>query len=136
MEIMNYFERTRPSKESKWNVSIQKIFLLDKEAEDREYMKSLANRTLLWYGARITNYAKILSQGLKSQTKCQIESYKYVRGVTFYDMVASAAPFCFATESMNEGYMMVCEVALGMTVKSTAHNDGVMYFPRDALRYN
>lgn len=134
-EIWNYFERTRPSKESKWTVSIQKIFALDKEGEEREYLKQLSNRTLLWYGARITNYAKILSQGFKFQTKCQIDAYKYGRGITFYDMVASVAPFCFATESMNEGYLMICEVALGMVEKSTVSNDGVIYFPKDSLRY-
>lgn len=134
MEVVNYFENTRPAKDSSWTINIQKIFSLEKEGEERNFLKSYSNKTLLWYGARITNYAKILFQGFKFQPKCHDSVYKYGRGLSFYDMVSSAATFCYANENMKEGYIMLCEVALGNITTIVEGRNEVMYFPKDCTR--
>jgi hypothetical protein len=43
------------------------IFRIDREGEKKRYkpFKELPNRKLLWHGSRATNFAGILSQGLR-----------------------------------------------------------------------
>lgn len=43
------------------------VFKIDREGEYQRYrpFKDLPNRQLLWHGSRTTNYAGILSQGLR-----------------------------------------------------------------------
>ena len=44
-----------------------KIFRIEREGESQRYkpFKQLHNRQLLWHGSRTTNFAGILSQGLR-----------------------------------------------------------------------
>ena len=46
---------------------ILQLFKVDRAGEAKRYkpFKKLQNRQLLWHGSRITNYAGILSQGLR-----------------------------------------------------------------------
>ena len=43
------------------------IFRIDRDGEKKRYkpFKELPNRRLLWHGSRTTNFAGILSQGLR-----------------------------------------------------------------------
>ena len=44
-----------------------KIFKVNRHSEENRFMskKRLGNRKLLWHGSRVTNFAGILSQGLR-----------------------------------------------------------------------
>ena len=49
------------------SVRILQIFEVDREGEGQQFepFKALHNRQLLWHGSRTTNFAGILSQGLR-----------------------------------------------------------------------
>ena len=50
--------------------------------------KKLHNRMLLWHGSRTTNYAGILSQGLRiAPPEAPVTGYMFGKGIYFADMV-------------------------------------------------
>lgn len=59
MKIMVFFSSSSSSE--------LKIFRIEREGESQRYkpFKQLHNRQLLWHGSRTTNFAGILSQGLR-----------------------------------------------------------------------
>ena len=57
--------------------------------------KKLHNRMLLWHGSRTTNYAGILSQGLKiAPPEAPVTGYMFGKGIYFADMVSKSANYC------------------------------------------
>ena len=76
--------------------------------------EKLHNRYLLWHGSRTTNFAGILSQGLRiAPPEAPSTGYMFGKGVYFADMVSKSAECCFASKSNPVGLLLLCEVALG-----------------------
>lgn len=78
--------------------------------------EKLRNRKLLWHGSRTTNFASILSQGLRiAPPEAPITGAMFGKGVYFADMVSKSANYCCVKrDSENkEGLLLLCEVALG-----------------------
>ena len=72
------------------------------------------NKMLLWHGSRLSNWAGILSQGLRiAPPEAPCTGYMFGKGVYFADMVTKSANYCFATKTKNTGLLMLCEVVLG-----------------------
>ena len=72
------------------------------------------NRQLLWHGSRLTNYAGILSQGLRiAPPEAPVTGYMFGKGIYFADMVSKSANYCFATPDNSRGLLLLGEVALG-----------------------
>ncbi|KAL7019197.1 hypothetical protein ACKWTF_011043 [Chironomus riparius] len=65
--IKRYVENTHAKTHDKYKLEILEVFKVDRSGERRRYkpFKKLHNRQLLWHGSRLTNYAGILSHGLK-----------------------------------------------------------------------
>jgi hypothetical protein len=50
---------------------------------------------LLWHGSRTTNYAGILSQGLRiAPPEAPVTGYMFGKGIYFADMVSKSANYC------------------------------------------
>uniref|UniRef100_A0A915LW22 Poly [ADP-ribose] polymerase n=1 Tax=Meloidogyne javanica TaxID=6303 RepID=A0A915LW22_MELJA len=82
--------------------------VLDKKSEEFE----MGNRYLLWHGSRLTNYAGILSQGLRiAPPEAPVTGYMFGKGIYFADMVTKSANYCYAMSG--EGLLLLCDVALG-----------------------
>ena len=47
-----------------WDLEVEDVFSVDRSGE-AEADTRIGNRMLLWHGSRTTNYAGILSQGLR-----------------------------------------------------------------------
>ena len=63
---------------------------------------------------RVTNYAGILSQGLRiAPPEAPVTGYMFGKGVYFADMVSKSANYCNTTRSNNTGLLLLCDVALG-----------------------
>ncbi|KAK2567464.1 Poly [ADP-ribose] polymerase [Acropora cervicornis] len=75
------------------------VFKVNRHGEGDRFQpfKELHNRRLLWHGSRTTNYAGILSQGLRIAPP----------------EAPVSANYCRTTPSDNIGLLMLCEVALG-----------------------
>ena len=74
----------------------------------------VGNRVLLFHGSRLSNWAGILSQGLRiAPPEAPVTGYMFGKGVYFADMSSKSANYCFATRSNPYGLLLLCEVALG-----------------------
>ena len=65
--ISEYVQNTHAKTHSGYKLEIEDAFKICREGEDSSFdkFKSLHNRKLLWHGSRLTNFAGILSQGLR-----------------------------------------------------------------------
>lgn len=66
--LVEYVARTHAETHDSYKIIVHDILKIRREAEQEPYMKfssKLPNRQLLWHGSRVTNYAGILSQGLR-----------------------------------------------------------------------
>uniref|UniRef100_A0A0E0JI87 Poly [ADP-ribose] polymerase n=1 Tax=Oryza punctata TaxID=4537 RepID=A0A0E0JI87_ORYPU len=84
------------------------------EMERFQKFASVGNRMLLWHGSRLTNWAGILSQGLRiAPPEAPITGFMFGKGVYFADMFSKSANYCYASEACKSGVLLLCEVALG-----------------------
>ena len=66
-KIIEYVKNTHAKTHSSFKLLVQDVFKISREGEDLAFdkFKSLHNKKLLWHGSRLTNFAGILSQGLR-----------------------------------------------------------------------
>lgn len=82
------------------------------------------NRYLLWHGSRVTNFAGILSQGLRiAPPEAPVNGYMFGKGIYLADMVTKSANYCCANQSANTGLLMLCESQLGDPMYELTHSD-------------
>ena len=92
------------------------IFKIARNGEEAKFekFKKMDNRMLLWHGSRTTNYAGILSQGLRiAPPEAPVTGYMFGKGVYFADMVSKSANYCNTTRTNNTGLLLLADVALG-----------------------
>lgn len=71
---------------------------------------------LLWHGSRLSNWASILSQGLRiAPEEAPSAGYMFGKGVYFADSSSKSANYCFPSLTQSEGVLLLSEVALGKT---------------------
>lgn len=91
---------------------------MNRHEEPERFQKydQLHNRKLLWHGSRTTNFAGILSQGLRiAPSEAPSAGSMFGKGIYFADMVSKSANYCCVTadEAETNGLLLLCEVALG-----------------------
>lgn len=66
-QIVEYVKNTHAKTHSSYELIVEDIFKVNRDGEESKYekYKTLHNRKLLWHGSRLTNFAGILSQGLR-----------------------------------------------------------------------
>ncbi|XP_032173644.1 poly [ADP-ribose] polymerase 1 isoform X3 [Mustela erminea] len=65
--IRKYVKNTHATTHNAYDLEVVDIFRIEREGESQRYkpFRQLHNRRLLWHGSRATNFAGILSQGLR-----------------------------------------------------------------------
>lgn len=114
--IDEYVKNTHAETHKQYELNVLEVFKVNRHGEGDRFQpfKELPNRRLLWHGSRTTNYAGILSQGLRiAPPEAPVTGYMFGKGVYFADMVSKSANYCRTTPSDNIGLLMLCEVALG-----------------------
>ncbi|CAB3243872.1 unnamed protein product [Arctia plantaginis] len=114
--IQQYLHNTHAATHSGYTLKIEQVFKVVREGEDKRYkpFKKLHNRRLLWHGSRVTNFAGIISQGLRiAPPEAPVTGYMFGKGIYFADMVSKSANYCCTNKNNNVGLMLLCEVALG-----------------------
>ncbi|KAF8730868.1 hypothetical protein HU200_016739 [Digitaria exilis] len=106
-KIKTYLINTHEETHSGYTVDIVQIFKMSSHGETKRFQKfaSTGNRMLLWHGSRLTNWAGILSQGLRF--------HMFGKGVYFADMFSKSANCCYGSKASRSGVLLLCEVALG-----------------------
>ena len=102
------------------DLEIEEVFKISRSDDELLYepYENLPNKTLLWHGSRIINIASILSQGLKiAPPEASAIGCSFGKGLYFADVFEKSAGYCFAHQSNNIGLVLLCEVALGNSLK-------------------
>ncbi|CAH1792738.1 unnamed protein product [Owenia fusiformis] len=114
--LLQYVANTHATTHNMYDLEVQEIFKVQREGEAKRYkpFKALPNRKLLWHGSRSTNFAGILSQGLRiAPPEAPVTGYMFGKGIYFADMVSKSANYCRTSKSDPIGLLGLCEVALG-----------------------
>jgi len=111
--VEHSIQSTHASTHSLYNMEVLDIFSLDKANEEDKFV-DCGNSKLLFHGSRLSNWAGILSQGLRiAPPEAPSTGYMFGKGVYFADMSSKSANYCFSTRSNPVGLLLMCQVALG-----------------------
>ncbi|XP_044292076.1 poly [ADP-ribose] polymerase 1 [Varanus komodoensis] len=124
--IKQYVKNTHASTHNAYDLKVMEIFKIEREGEGQRYkpFKELHNRQLLWHGSRATNFAGILSQGLRiAPPEAPVTGYMFGKGIYFADMVSKSANYCHTSQTDPIGLILLGEVALGnmYELKNASH---------------
>ncbi|KAF6073567.1 poly(ADP-ribose) polymerase 1 [Phyllostomus discolor] len=114
--IRKYVKNTHATTHNAYDLKVLEIFKIEREGESQRYkpFKELHNRRLLWHGSRTTNFAGILSQGLRiAPPEAPVTGYMFGKGIYFADMVSKSANYCHTSQGDPIGLVLLGEVALG-----------------------
>ncbi|RIA96512.1 poly polymerase catalytic domain-containing protein [Glomus cerebriforme] len=114
--IVQYVNNTHGATHSHFKLEVMEVFDLERKGERERFQpfSKLKNRVLLWHGSRKTNFAGILSQGLRiAPPNAPVTGYMFGKGVYFADIVSKSAQYVHCTSHDNIGLMLLNEVALG-----------------------
>ncbi|PFH35733.1 poly(ADP-ribose) polymerase catalytic domain-containing protein [Besnoitia besnoiti] len=112
--VETMLQRTHAPTHNTWTLVLEQLFKCERKNEKERFNKSVDNRMLLWHGSRLTNWASILSQGLKvAPPEAPSSGFMFDKGVYFADLASKSSQYCFATSKNPEGILLLCEVGLG-----------------------
>ncbi|XP_075147427.1 poly [ADP-ribose] polymerase-like [Haematobia irritans] len=114
--LEKYVRNTHADTHNMYDLEVVDIFQVSRQGEARRYkpFKKLHNRRLLWHGSRLTNFAGILSHGLKiAPPEAPVTGYMFGKGIYFADMVSKSANYCCTSRQNSTGFLLLSEVALG-----------------------
>ncbi|XP_065844770.1 poly [ADP-ribose] polymerase 2-like [Oscarella lobularis] len=95
-----------------YSLEVMDIFGVRKKTQ----FKDVGNKVLLWHGSPATNLAGILGKGLQiAPPETPSTGYTFGKGVYFYDVCSRSAKFCNSSRSQNVGFILLCEVSLGVS---------------------
>ncbi|KAJ3177406.1 Poly [ADP-ribose] polymerase 1 [Geranomyces variabilis] len=100
---------------SDYTLAIKNIFKIERSGERALYSGGpIGNKALLWHGSRISNYAGILSQGLRiAPPEAPTTGFMFGKACYFASMVSKSANYCNASRRQRTGLLLLAEVALG-----------------------
>lgn len=122
--IQTYVRNTHAKTHSDYELEILDLHKVRRHGEELRYkpFRKLHNKKLLWHGSRLTNFAGIISQGLRIAPKeAPVTGYMFGKGVYFADMVSKSANYCCTTVGSPTGLLLLCEVALGNVCKTKTY---------------
>lgn len=114
--IEEYVKNTHAPTHDAYKLVITEVFTVKRQGEEKRFkpFKKMHNRQLLWHGSRVTNFAGIISQGLRiAPPEAPVTGYMFGKGIYFADMVTKSANYCNTTPKNNTGLLLLCDVALG-----------------------
>ncbi|XP_055305205.1 poly [ADP-ribose] polymerase 1-like [Sitodiplosis mosellana] len=102
-----------------YDFEVEEIFKVQRKGENKcNIFNGLTNRKLLWHGTKITNVNLILAHSLKiAPPEAIVIGCMFGKGLYFSDVVGNSAKYCYASQSNNTGIVLLCEVALGDSMK-------------------
>jgi len=100
----------------KYTIEVDGIFEISRSGENDRFApyKRLPHHRLLWHGSRLSNYIGIISQGLRiAPPEAPVTGYFLGKGLYFADMASVGSQYCYASKEHFNGFLIVCDVALG-----------------------
>lgn len=131
--VVEYTRNTHATTHTFYTLEVEEVFKVVREGEEKRFkpFKKLHNRRLLWHGSRTTNFAGIISQGLRiAPPEAPVTGYMFGKGIYFADMVSKSANYCCTDRRNNVGLMLLSDVALG-NMKECMKAEYVTKLPAD-----
>lgn len=126
--IESYIDKTNNQFSGRnYSVLVDDIFEVERTSESDGFAayKDDSNRQLLWHSSRLSNFAGILSQGLRICPPFAPSSgFRLDRGLYFTESLAKSSAYCYADRHHNTVCMLLCEVALGRPQLRYADDQG------------
>jgi predicted DNA-binding WGR domain protein len=105
----------------KFKVDLLDIFKLQKSAD---YIRpECSNKMLLWHGSGMVNYCSILKNGLilnPERLGVAITGKMFGQGIYFTNALSKSVGYTACENSDNVGALLLCEVALGDSLRKTS----------------
>ncbi|CRG86204.1 poly [Talaromyces islandicus] len=107
--------------------NVEDIFRIERQGElerfeKSEFSKISSQRRLLWHGSRVTNFAGILSQGLRiAPPEAPVSGYMFGKGIYLADMSSKSANYCCSYSSGGTALLLLCEAELGNPIHELTH---------------
>ncbi|CAI9730721.1 [ADP-ribose] polymerase 1-like [Octopus vulgaris] len=123
--ITKYVQNTHAVTHNQYGLEVVDAYRLERLGEKERFrpFEELANHKLLWHGSRVTNFAGILSQGLRvAPPEAPVTGYMFGKGIYFADMVSKSANYCHTSKNDPVGLILLCDVALGSMYELTSAN--------------
>lgn len=109
------------------NYQVENIFRIERQGEMQRFKNALGDaqdRRLLWHGSRCTNFAGILSQGLRiAPPEAPVSGYMFGKGIYLADMSSKSANYCAAYASNGHALLLLCEAELGVPIQTLTNAD-------------
>jgi len=102
----------------KFSLKMAGLFSINRRGESGRFcaFKALHNHQLLWHGSRLSNFAGIISKGLKiAPPEAPSTGYMFGKWLYFANSSTKAAQYCRIAKSSGsqQGLLMLCQVGLG-----------------------
>jgi len=101
-----------------YKLELLEVFSIGKPSQDENdvdtLFKKASDHRLLIHGSRMANFMGILSEGLRVPKSSQVSNGSVLgRGIYFADSISKSFNYCYAGNTNNIGFIILCEVALG-----------------------
>jgi poly [ADP-ribose] polymerase len=81
--VREYTANTHGSTHATYSIKVTDVLRADRAGEADAHQAAIGNRQLLWHGSRLTNWAGILSQGLRiAPPEAPVTGYMFGKGAT------------------------------------------------------
>lgn len=111
--IEQYLVKNHAPTHNTYKLKLLDVFEAEKPGEKEKFV-DYGNRMLLWHGSRLTNWAGILSKGLRiAPPEAPVTGYMFGKGCYFADCSSKSANYCYSTSTKNIGILSLSEVSLG-----------------------
>ena len=124
--INDYIHNSHGPTHKAYTLSIKHVFKINRNGEEDAFRSCpvKTNRMLLWHGSRTTNFAGIITEGLRiAPPEAPVTGYMFGKGVYFADVCSKSANYCYSSKSHPHGIVLLCEVALGNMYRLRGAND-------------
>ena len=119
--ISKYVSNTHGKTHTGYKLSVLQVYHM--AHQKNTYIDEIGCKMLLWHGSRISNFAGILSKGLRvAPPEAPSTGYMFGKGIYFADMVSKSANYCYASKSCPVGLLLLCEVGVGKSLELTSSN--------------
>lgn len=116
--LIQYVKNSHAKLHDNYELRVEDIFKVARNGEEKRYepFAQFRNRQLLFHGSRLTNFVRILRDGLRiAPPEAPYSGYMFGKGIYFADMVSKSANYCHPELTNNTGLVLLCQVALGKT---------------------
>src|SRR3990167_7368915 len=114
--LAQFLQNSHSKNHTHFNLALKQIYSLRREGEEEAFSKHdcLRNKYLMWHGSRLSNWAGILSQGLRiAPPEAPHSGYKFGKGIYHANVASMSAEFGHPAAFKNQILLLISEVALG-----------------------